>query len=238
MKLIDLFESFEINLSKKIFATLSADAKNAIDRWESTNWTDGPLEKAIKSNDSIAKELYEAFTPIRNLLKRKGNSIKLYRGVSNNHEEFDKKKFLFSWTDDEKVAEHFAGRRTTNWKKLVNEPITDEQIQHAVKEYNKRGFVSFRSKLYIRDKNGDDLKDFSGNVVGAMNIYTKDRNHITGVYGNELESLLKDDQDYINEYNQKLLSRGKVLVKMIPVNDIIWLTNNLNSKEYIVKGNH
>jgi hypothetical protein len=124
-----LIENVQISMSKKAFTKLSYEAKDAINSWESMNWTDGPLEKAFKENNNIAQEISEAFRPIRELLLKKGNTIKLFRGVSKGHESFTAKKFLESWTDDKKVAEIFSGWRTIFGDSLIKPPILQKDIE-------------------------------------------------------------------------------------------------------------
>jgi hypothetical protein len=70
-----------------------------------------------------------------------------------------------------------------------------------------------------------------------MHIYNSRKNHITSATVDDLRGFLEDDKEYIDDYNKKILEGGEVLVKNIPVNSIIWITNNLNSKEYIVQRN-
>ena len=215
-----LLESEEINLSKKIYKTLSKDARRAIDEWEMGGWDEGRLSKAIKTNSEIVKEIVEAFTPIREFLKKKyGQKIKLFRGLIKSDES--PKKVLFSWTSDKKVAERFAGLRTTGWREMLKDPISDSDIKKIVDTYNKKGFVSFRGYKYIQIKDSPEY----------YNIY-KGNENLTD--GNDLYKSLKDEQKYIDDHNKKILDKAVILEENVDIDKILWITNKLNSKEFIV----
>lgn len=222
-----LQESAYIGQSKKAYSTLSPEAKNLIDSWESVNWTGGPLEKAIKENSPLAQEIERAFIPVRKTL---GRSIKLYRGyIKQNEYHGWKDKFLASWTDDRRVAEYFAGLRITqNGKSSLYEPITDKQIEDAYRQYNKSGFVKFRRHIYKRNDSHPSLK-----APDYYDIYTLSRNYETD--GSDLVQSLKDDQKWFNDLNNEKLAKAVVLEENIPTEKIIWITNNLGSKEFIVR---
>ena len=77
-----LNEREEIGLAKKTFVALSSEAKNAIDEWERSGWETGRLVQSLNKKDSIAEEIYQAFMPIREFMKKKyGSKITLYRGI-------------------------------------------------------------------------------------------------------------------------------------------------------------
>jgi hypothetical protein len=219
-----LTEAQEINLSKKAFNTLSHTARDMIESWEASNWVDGPLERAFKANNEVAQEILEAFKPVREYLQKKhGSSIKLYRGMYRANVNYSEQRILTSWTSDKRVAEHFAGLRRADkkWTSTLQEPITDADIKKAVDQYNKTGFVSFRGKKYKRTSDPQ-----------YYDIYDKSRQQITD--GDNLERDLKSDQDWINQINKSKLDKAVVIEKNISISKIIWLTNNLNSKEYLV----
>lgn len=225
-----LTESQEINLSIKAFRSLSPDAKDAIDSWESSNWAGGILEQSIASNNRIAKEIYAAFAPVRAfLISKYGHSIKLYRGVQvgyNDH--FDAKRVLYSWTSDKKTAEIFAGYRNGFGRDLRrNNILTDSDIEKLYQKYQKDGFLKFRHHIYKKNDKHPEL-----NNPDYYDIYTLSRSYVTD--GDDLRDSLRSDRDWDIETNKKF-EKSKIIEKNIPIDHIVWVTNNLNSKEFIVR---
>lgn len=218
-----LIESQEINLSKKIFKTLSSDAQKAIESWESVNWIGGALENHFKNNTDIAKEILSAFEPIAIYLKRRyGNSILLYRGLQKGGQS--RPRVLESWTSDKRVAEHFAGlRKVDGWRSMLYPEISDREIQEAIKKYEKSGFVEFRGKRYVRNKEAPEY----------YNIFDRNRQFVTD--GDNIEEHLRSEQQWISKINKEKLDNAILLERRIPIDDIVWITNNLDSKEFIVK---
>lgn len=226
-----LNESLQISASKKAYKSLSWKAREAIDRWESMSWTDGPLERAVKANDAVAQEIEQAFAPVRAAIP--GTHITLYRGIVHRDDYTEwKKGFLTSWTDDKRVAGHFAGHNgwggsSGNWTPRPLYPVRSEkEIQDLVDKYNRTGFAQVDHHKYIRSK--DDPKYF--------NIYSRRYNHVTG--SDNFEAHVRsnnEDNKALNVDIQAKLSKGEILTRSIPKSQIIWLTNNLNSKEYIVR---
>ena len=48
----------------KAKASLSTQARDAIENWTSTNWDTGALEMAYRSNAPLAHEISQAFEPV------------------------------------------------------------------------------------------------------------------------------------------------------------------------------
>lgn len=230
MRLTQFIEAPEIGASIKANKTLSSDAKDIIDRWESVNWTTGPLELGIRANDPIVKEIYNAFNLVRDLLYKKyGNTVTLYRGLRDTNDKTpDPERQLYSWTSSRKVAGVFAGRgnkQTGREEDIYQRPITDEEIQAALIRYEKTGFTSFRGRKFKINKELPKYYD----------MYDRNNNYITD--GDDLLQDLKYEQKELDRYNANIKNLGQVIQKEIPINDIIWITNSANSKEFIVK-NH
>lgn len=218
-----------ISNSKKAYASLSPEAKRLIDDWETSNWINGPLEKAILANTPAVQEINSVMEPIR---KQIGPKIRLYRGIKTKTAISNwKDKILESWTDDKRVAEYFAGLRTDqgpNGRSLVRPDITDQDIQKAYAEYKQKGFVKFGSKIYKRNDKHPELKN-----PDYYDIYSLNRNWVTD--GDDLVWALTHDQEWIRSQNQKYTEGGIVLDEVIPTSRIFWITNKLNSKEFIVR---
>ena len=216
-----LAESLQISLSKKAWQNLSSEAKEAISAWERAMWVDGPLEKHIKANDSVAKEIQTAMKPILDSIK--GDTVTLYRGTSESL--LGEKRFLQSWSSSEKVAKHFAGLSSSQVKDKPNlyKTHTVKEIEDAVEKFNKTGFLKFDGRYYMIDKKNP----------GYYNIYTKDRKFITD--GNDLKDHLMSANDDNLKINHHRTKDKVVLKKEFDKDRIVWISNNLNSKEYIVR---
>ena len=123
-------------MTKKAFASLSYEARSAIESWESSNWIGGPLEKHVIANDAVAQEIEQAFQPVRDSIP--GDTVRLYRGVQHSdaeHTRHLKDRVLESWTSERAVAEYFAGLRTDQNKqgrsRIIKLP-TMQDIDNAV----------------------------------------------------------------------------------------------------------
>ena len=218
-----IFERKEIGVAKKAYMSLSPEAKHAIDSWESSNWIDGPLEHHFKNNDEIAQEIEQAFKSVRDSIP--GQTIKLYRGIiHDNSFKTWEKKYLESWTSDRKVAEHFAGLRSRqDGPSSIHNVVSQEDIDRMVSNYEKTGFLKFSGKYYVRNKEQPKY----------YNIYDKNKQFVTD--GDNIKDDLMSDAKWRAEINKEKLEKGEVIEKDIDKNKIVWLTNNLNSKEYLVK---
>lgn len=223
MQIRELFESQQINLARKAYASLSHEARSAIDSWESMNWIGGPLEQHVLAGDEVAAEIESAFAPVRATLP---DAVRLYRGyVPDAAWDRWQDKHLESWTSDRRVAEHFAGLRARQDSKrsLLYDVPTDAEISQAVGQYERTGFVQFGGRYYKRNPEHPEY----------YNIYDRRRKFVTD--GDDLESSLKSDQQWMQQMNQEREQRGRLTERDIPREDIVWITNNLNSKEYIVR---
>ena len=220
-------ESKQIALAKKAYAGLSYDAKDAIDSWESSNWIGGALEQHIKANDDVAKEIAKSFQPVRDSIP--GDTVTLYRGIQKSdaeHTRHLKNRILESWTSDRNVAEYFAGLRSDQNKqgrsRIVKIPSKAE-VQKAIAQYNAKGFTTFGGHYFLKNKEHPKY----------YNIYDKYKQFVTD--GDNIVDQLTHWYDEYAEINQERSERGQVLEKAINKNRIVWITNNLNSKEYIIR---
>ena len=223
MKIRDLFESQQINLARKAYASLSHEARAAIDSWESMNWIGGALEQHVLAGDEVAQEIESAFAPVRATLPAR---VRLYRGyVPDAAWNRWQDKHLESLTSDRRVAEHFAGLRArqNSRNSLLYDVPSDEEIKGAVDQYERRGYVKFGNRHYVRNREHPEY----------YNIYDRRREFVTD--GDDLLASLKSDQAWMQQHNAERLSRGKLMERDIAREDIVWITNNLNSKEYIVR---
>jgi hypothetical protein len=219
-----LSESNVLSLAKKAYEILSPDAKHAIDKWESHDWIGGDLENHIRANDSIAHEIEAAFKPVRDSIP--GDFILLYRGyIPDAHATGWRNRYLESWSLDKRVAEYFGGLRkdqTSNERNLYHVP-TPADIETAIKTYEKSGFVKFMNHYYVRNKENSDY----------YNIFDKNRQFVTD--GDNLRRDLTRDVQHRTDRNRDRLESSIVLSEKIDKNRIVWITNRLNSKEFIVR---
>jgi len=216
-------ESLQISLSKKAWDKLSSEAQQAIISWEASNWVGGTLEKHIKANDSVAKEIKQVMKPILDSIK--GDTVTLYRGATK--EIMDEPRFLQSWTSSEKVAKHFAGLSSSQTKDipLTYPTYTQKEIDDVVEKFNKTGYVKFDNQYFIVDKKNPKY----------YNIYDKERNLVTDSETSEFRNNITSSYDERIDLNNKRTKDKVVLKRTFDKNKIIWISNNLDSKEYIVK---
>lgn len=225
MRLIDLFEK-DSNLGKIIAAVKKAkmslpfDAEHVIDNWQRANWSTSKLEKAYSGNgyEEMKNAIDTAFYPVRQVLRTVyGDTVPLYRGEKIYDQSKRENRILYSWTADASIAKQFS-----NTHVKYNE-LTDEQIKKAVDSYNKTGFTQIGNRRYLRDKEHPEY----------FLIYDKNRQVITD--GDDLEEYLRNIQAQQRERNKEYSNAGQVIQANVPIDDIIWITNDLNSKEFICK---
>jgi len=211
-----------MHAAKKAKEQLSYDAKDAIQHWQSSGWDTGPLEKSFRSNNEIAKDITSVGQGIRDALHSAfGNTITLYRGQRNYEQhELSSNRILFSWTSDSRVATAFAHNQ-----KLTRE-ISDAEIKQAVDQYNRLGWCKFGPYRYKK-------------IVDAPGYYMIYNKRETVTDGDEatMEADFKRDQTERLEYNKRIKEQGQVVKADVPVDHIVWVTNDLNCKEFIVKLN-
>ncbi|AKE44693.1 hypothetical protein AU106_gp062 [Sinorhizobium phage phiM9] len=218
----EFFENIQIGLAKNAYRILSSDAQTALDQWETSGWVGGALEKHFRANDMVAQEIELAFAPIRAKLP---SAVKLYRGMvkDSNYNHYNG-RLLESWTDDRKVAEHFAGlRHAGSWKSILYDIHSNKDIFDAVDRYEKTGFVMFDGYRYARSKQDPSMFD----------VFDRSRQPI-GDGENLKKTLLSNNEDR-KRFNADRLAKAVLIEKSIPRERIVWITNNLNSKEYIVR---
>ncbi len=212
------------NAARKAEKTLSTDARDALERWLSFNWTTGDLSKDFKDGrGGTFAEVYQAFEPVRNEIRRVyGDAVLLYRGMKNNRprEGYDiSDNRLYSWTFDEKVADGYA-YPNPKWE---HRPLSSQQIDALVNRYNQVGFVQYAGRYYKRSKDYPEFYD----------IY--DRNHQFVTDGDDIRKEIEDSESYKQEMIAANAAKGQVAAKRIPVEDIVWLAAN-SEKEAIVIG--
>lgn len=190
------------------------------------------LEDAYSANPSpkgmeIKRQINLAFGPVRDALRAKfGPTITLYRGQGEVDQGKSQRSTL-SWTSDPRVAAWFAG---IDPRLMKVKPITNSDIQEALKTYAETGKVEFLGNTYVRTDTPTDDPDLD---EFYYEIYDKDGDMITD--GDDLERQFRDDQrryqELIDERNLKLSNVFKV---EIPINDIIWITDRAGQSEFIL----
>ena len=226
MKLSDLTESAEsknfgklVNASHKAYDTLSYQAQSVLTEWESANWDTGSLSQSHASNNEVMQEISQAFAPVRALMHQLfGETIRLHRGQrAVTPDRMTPNRQLFSFTFSEKVAKDFV----FGTHKFRDIPSI-EDIKAAVKQYERLGFVTFDGSKYKKSKE----------YPGYFNIYDSRNNHITD--GKDLEEWLMRTRSQNIESQDERKAGGQVHTIDVPIDKIIWITNRLNSKEFIV----
>ena len=138
-------------------------------------------------------------------------------------------KILESWSSDRRVAEHFAGMRSVKgygrdvtFPSLLRPVMPPELIDRYVEQYERTGFVKIGRRSYVRSKeNPRYYQIFNG--------------HENITDGDNLRRDLERDAEWSTEVNQQILDRGKIFEEEVPRERIIWLTNSVNCKEFIVR---
>jgi hypothetical protein len=219
MLIIELLESKEINMARKLIRELSYEARSLLDKWQHYDFRGGnELENAIKENSPVALEIYNTFEPVRRYLKaREGQTIRLHRGLSQKHDS-DKERFLQSWTSNPKDANLFAfGRKTLNYK-----PITDQEIDKAIERFNRTGFTTFRNHKYKLNRNNPKYYD----------IYDRFGGYVTDGDVAKIRKNFTDEQELIQSYIDR--NQGsEVISRDIDIDNIVWIFKLSN--EFIVR---
>lgn len=163
-----------------------------------------------------------AFAPVQDVLKSiYGDTITLYRGQRNFEQtELSNNRLLFSWTAEESVARAFSLNN-----RLFKE-ITDDTIKQAIDQFNRAGFCKFGGYTY---KLMTDDPDY-------YVIYSKSEQITDGMTRNLYRDFKREQADRA-EHNAKINKVGYVVKADVPIDKIVWVTNDLNSKEFIVKLN-
>jgi len=78
-----------------------------------------PLER-------YAEELYEAFVPLRERLRKKGQKVRLYRGQPVNAPKLSR-KFL-QWSSDPTIAAHFGASSNDEWRHVLGADVNIDDI--------------------------------------------------------------------------------------------------------------
>lgn len=228
MRYLEIFErasseySQVFNAAKKAYGLLSHDAKRSIDSWESANWTEGSLANHVKAGDEVAQEIEAAFAPVRALLPGR---VSLVRGIVKQGQFTSwQNGNLESWTIDEEVAQVFAGLRDVGSRRsFVSDVRSEEEIDAIVAKYEATGFVRVDGKYYVRNKEHPKF----------YNIYSSSKNYITD--GDDLKKDLSSDSDWRAKANAEYEAKAHIFREDIDRDRIVWITNNLNCKEFIVR---
>jgi hypothetical protein len=209
-------------LMKVATAKLGDKARSALESWERVGWTGGPLETHVKANDEIAHEIEAAFAPVRAYLPE---TTTLYRGiiVDSDYTGWEK-GILNSWSSDRRTAELFAGLRYgEKWKSRLSKVLSDAEIEQMVARYEQTGFLKTDQYYFVRNK---EMPEY-------YNIYSKDKSFLTD--GDDLARKLHDDNEWIRDRNEELKKTAKVFEEEISRDRILWITNQFNCKEFIVR---
>ena len=204
-------------LAIRAYKTLSSDAKAAVDGWN-VNWHIGSLTKAFAENTPLAQEIRDAFAPVREKIRSiYGDTIKMYRGEQHEDKASPDSRTLYSWTPVPGLATRYA----MNWTRDLPKRITDEQIDEAVANYEKRGFTTFAPLNNMKFKQSD--YDTTENYYW---MYDRYRSVITD--GSDLREFLKKEQADRDEWIQNLRDRGNLFVADVPVDKLVWTPTGVN----------
>ena len=206
----------------KAKASLSRTARDSIEEWSSTNWDTGRLEKAYRVNSPLAKEITQAFEPVREVIRSTyGDTITLHRGQRNyTDDRLTPDRVLFSWTSDPSIAQHFIQ------KPKAYQVFSDAEIAAAVEQFKRVGYCRLGTKTYKLSK--DDPEYY---------LIYRGHSFVTDGYTDQLADDMKEDQEFNAELNADQKANGKVVSAQISVSDLVWVDNDLDCKEFITKVN-
>lgn len=195
-----------------------------------------PLEDAFSDNPSkkgmeIKQQLVSAFEPVKHYLEQKfGQTITLYRAQMPVKDKGA--RHTLSWTSNPLVAASFAG--IDPWEMKLK-PISDETIAKALQIYHNTGEVNFIGKTYKRTDSPTD-KNYDPNVDDYFYEIWNEDEHITD--GDNLKADFQDEQQYIQSLiDEREVKKKNIITAVIPVEDIIWITNRFGQSEFILKNN-
>lgn len=232
MKLLDLFEREQskwgtiFNAALKAKASLSPAATSAMEHWLTINWTRSQIATDYKAGKTgVFAEVYDKFEPVRQELRRVyGDTVPLFRGIRNAHDggaNYDTSdNRLYSWSFDRGVAAEYAN----NYQKVVNyKPLTPQEINQLVAQFNRTGYLAYNGKKYKRNASDPEMYD----------IYDNSRGHITS--NDDIRQDIEDDEEHRRETMERQQNMGRVSAKQIPVNDIVYVSVD-SAKEVVVAG--
>lgn len=202
-------------LARKANATLSTQAMDAVEMWQHSNWATGKLARAYADQSALMTEIQTAFAPVRAALQQEfGDHITLYRG---HKPDAMTDRQLYSWSLDPAKAGVFIGGKAVSI-------LTDEQIDAAVAQYDRTGFVRVGRHKYLRMKSDPTY----------YMIYDRHNQPVTD--GDDLRSQLQSDNADRQDYNKRIANQGQLLSANVPLQLIVWLPINALSLEVIVLG--
>jgi hypothetical protein len=203
--------------------SLSDAAQRAITDWTSANWATGTLEKSFRSNGIIAQEITQAFAPVKDIIRTSyGDTITLHRGQRNyDADKLTQDRLLFSWTTQTSVADYFID------KPKLYTVFSDADISKAVAQFTSAGYCKLGQKTYKISK--EDPQYY---------LVYKGLSYLTTGCTEDLEDDMLEDQEFNTELNADALERKDMVVTAhISVDDIVWVDNDLDCKEFITKVN-
>jgi hypothetical protein len=189
----------------------------------------GAIEDAFGSSPSerglvIKSQIENTFGPVREKLRSiYGDKIRLYRGQGDIRAGSPARNVL-SWTLNKDVAADFVG---------ASEPevvLNESQIDSHLAKLAESGETRIGNTIFRLDKNGDINEIAAANDYGGEELITSYSNDVE--LKDTLKSLFKDAEDR-NKENEKKLS--KVISRDVNLNDVVWVTDRANQKEFIVK---
>lgn len=165
----------------------------------------------------VKKELDEAFAPLREELRSiYGDKITLYRVQG---EVGGKTRNVLSWTLDNTFADRYAGV-------LKEKPqFAENEIAAFEKEFNEKGVVKIGR--YSLEKGDFGIEIMDPSVGGFVTDTPSVREFVESI---------NTERKELAEKNKK--NKEKIITMDIPLDDIIWVTDRFNQKEFLVKTEH
>ena len=192
------------------------------------------LEDAFSHNPSqqglqIKQQLEQAFEPVKQYLQNKfGNTITLHRAQRPVKDQ--PMRTTLSWTVNPQIAAGFGG---IDPYELKLKPISDLTIAKALHTYHTTGQLKFGRTTYKRTSTPTSEGFGQGKDEYYYEIWDDDE-LITD--GDDIEKELKDRQEYIQSLiDKRELKKQRIITAVIPIDDIIWITDRFGQSEFILK---
>ena len=234
-KLFSVIDAADRALSGSAADAITAFIAHPVDTTYDTGVMDArPLERALRANDAVAKELARAVEPVKEELRRQfGDFITLYRvqreveareeGVT--RVGFDEgERAALSWSSDPSFANYYAGVRPT--KPL----FTEKEIVAAEKEHAEKGEVKIPGGHTLRGLN--HFTGLDGKPQTSIDLYSGDE-FVTDT--DSVRAYMEDLNRWRTEDAETMRKRGEAIVRaQISVDDIIWVSDRAGQSEFIV----
>lgn len=190
----------------------------------------GFMYSDMLERNEFAKEIEQAFAPVRNKLKSMmGNTITLYRAQHPVEAGTEARNYL-SWTSDKDFAMYHVGVR-----KKIKPQYTEQEIKNFEREFKENGVVKITGTSYSLKLEHQKMYNWNDELIefDMISIY-QGKEHITDTDSvrDFVNGINKDRADDEAENTKK---SERIIKAEVPLNDVIWVSDRAGQSEFIVK---